>query len=165
MHFGKRLRQERLRLHLSQEALAEALAISARSVRRWEQGQALPQASVRIQLSRFFGLRPEALFEDEETQGASLERSLSAQSLLHGSRRDPHDAPYVPLRRCVGCIHSGVCPPRAWRSWQNTNCTGICLSLRTGVPGGLLDRGRDHREHRLRSAMYCRVPSGAWARR
>ncbi|GHO64614.1 tetratricopeptide repeat protein [Ktedonobacter sp. SOSP1-52] len=71
MHFGNRLRQERLRLHLSQEALAEALAISARSVRRWEQGQALPQASVRLQLSRFFGLRPEALFEDEETQGPS----------------------------------------------------------------------------------------------
>ncbi|EFH82614.1 FxSxx-COOH system tetratricopeptide repeat protein [Ktedonobacter racemifer] len=68
MHFGNRLRQERLRLHLSQEALAEALAISARSIRRWEQGQALPQASVRLQLSRFFGLRSEALFEDEETQ-------------------------------------------------------------------------------------------------
>ncbi|GHO62727.1 hypothetical protein KSC_016190 [Ktedonobacter sp. SOSP1-52] len=68
MHFGKRLRQERLRLHLSQEALAEALAISARSIRRWEQGQALPQASVRLQLSRFFGLRPEELFEDQETQ-------------------------------------------------------------------------------------------------
>lgn len=68
MHFGNRLRQERLRLHLSQEALAEALGISARSIRRWEQGQVLPQASVRLQLSRFFGLRLEALFEDEETQ-------------------------------------------------------------------------------------------------
>ncbi|EFH89900.1 helix-turn-helix transcriptional regulator [Ktedonobacter racemifer] len=68
MRFGNRLRQERLRRHLSQEALAEALALSARSIRRWEQGQALPQASVRLQLSRFFGLRLEDLFGDQETQ-------------------------------------------------------------------------------------------------
>ncbi|GHO46872.1 FxSxx-COOH system tetratricopeptide repeat protein [Ktedonospora formicarum] len=66
MSFGDRLREERLRRHLSQEALAEALALSARSIRRWEQGQAIPQASVRVQLSRFFGLSLEELFEDQK---------------------------------------------------------------------------------------------------
>src|SRR5690349_11882286 len=66
MHFGERLRQERLRLHLSQEALAEALALGVRSIRRWEQGQALPQAAARLKLSRFFGLYPEELFEEQE---------------------------------------------------------------------------------------------------
>ncbi|GHO46878.1 FxSxx-COOH system tetratricopeptide repeat protein [Ktedonospora formicarum] len=66
MHFGQRLREERLRRHLSQEAMAEALALSPRSIRRWERGQALPQASVRLQLSRFFGLSPDELFEDEK---------------------------------------------------------------------------------------------------
>ncbi|GHO90628.1 tetratricopeptide repeat protein [Reticulibacter mediterranei] len=63
LSFGLRLRQERLRRHLSQEALAEALGISPRSIRRWEQEQAIPQASLRLQLSNFFGLRPEDFFE------------------------------------------------------------------------------------------------------
>ncbi|GHO47488.1 helix-turn-helix domain-containing protein [Ktedonospora formicarum] len=72
MHFGKRLRQERLHRHLSQEALAEALALSARSIRRWERGQAFPQASVRLQLSRFLGLHPQELFEDQEVETSSM---------------------------------------------------------------------------------------------
>ncbi|WP_236031593.1 helix-turn-helix domain-containing protein [Ktedonospora formicarum] len=72
MRFGTRLREERLRRHLSQEELAEVLALSARSIRRWEQGQTLPQPSVRLQLCRFFGLRPEELFEDQE---ASIPRT------------------------------------------------------------------------------------------
>jgi tetratricopeptide (TPR) repeat protein len=63
LSFGLRLRQERLRRHLSQEALAEALGISPRSIRRWEQEQAIPQATLRLQLSNFFGLRPEDFFE------------------------------------------------------------------------------------------------------
>ncbi|MBO0782547.1 MAG: helix-turn-helix domain-containing protein, partial [Ktedonobacteraceae bacterium] len=68
MPFGNRLREERLRRHLSQEELAEALDLSVRSIRRWEQGRSLPQAFARLQLSRFFGLYPEALFEVQETQ-------------------------------------------------------------------------------------------------
>ncbi|MBV9713177.1 MAG: helix-turn-helix transcriptional regulator [Ktedonobacteraceae bacterium] len=71
MSFGKRLRQQRQRRHLSQEALAEALGISPKSISRWEQGQALPQAYYRLQLSRFFDLSPEELFDDPETHTAS----------------------------------------------------------------------------------------------
>ncbi len=71
MSFGARLRQERLRRHLSQEALAEALGISPRSIRRWEKEEAIPQATVRLQLSRFFGLRPEDLFGHAEVQEPS----------------------------------------------------------------------------------------------
>ena len=67
MHWGLRLRQERQRRHLSQEALAEALGTSARSISRWEQGQAIPQGYARLQLCRLFGLRPEELFGESET--------------------------------------------------------------------------------------------------
>ncbi|GHO97453.1 hypothetical protein KSF_075010 [Reticulibacter mediterranei] len=72
LRFGARVRQQRLRLHLSQEALAEALGISARSIRRWEQEQAIPQVAIRLQLSRFFGLHPEDLFESVEEQEPAL---------------------------------------------------------------------------------------------
>src|SRR5260370_39432486 len=68
MRLGKRLRQERLRRHLSQEALAEALGTSPKSVSRWEQEQVIPQAYARLQLCRFFGLPPEDLFAELETQ-------------------------------------------------------------------------------------------------
>ena len=66
MSFTTHLRQERLRRHLTQEALAEAVGVSPRSIVRWEQGQAIPQASVRLLLCRFFGLRPDELFADDE---------------------------------------------------------------------------------------------------
>ncbi|WP_165423035.1 FxSxx-COOH system tetratricopeptide repeat protein [Ktedonosporobacter rubrisoli] len=61
-HLGKRLQQERLRFHLSQEALAEALGVSPRSISRWERGQSIPRGYIRLKLSRFFGLQPEDLF-------------------------------------------------------------------------------------------------------
>jgi len=68
MRLGERLRQERLRRHLSQEALAEALGISVKSIGRWEQGRAIPQGYTRLQLSRFFSVSPEELFADLEAQ-------------------------------------------------------------------------------------------------
>lgn len=71
MQFATRLRQERLRRHLSQEALAEALGVSPRSVIRWEQGKVVPQASVRLQLIHFFGLASEELFAEHEVQPPS----------------------------------------------------------------------------------------------
>src|SRR5258708_272403 len=68
MRLGERLRQERLRRHLSQEALAEALGASPKSISRWEHDQVVPQAYARLQLCRFFGLPPEHLFGDSEAQ-------------------------------------------------------------------------------------------------
>ena len=59
LHFqslGQRLRWHRLRLGLSQEALAEALEVSARSIRRWEQNLAIPQEVARQRLCDQFGL-------------------------------------------------------------------------------------------------------------
>lgn len=41
--FGKRLAQARTRLQLSQEALAEAVGTTARSISRWEHDLAIPQ--------------------------------------------------------------------------------------------------------------------------
>lgn len=67
MGFAARLRQERLRRHLSQEALAEALGVSARTISRWEQGRGTPQAILRVQLSQYFGITPEAFFDESET--------------------------------------------------------------------------------------------------
>ncbi|MBV9258965.1 MAG: helix-turn-helix domain-containing protein [Ktedonobacteraceae bacterium] len=69
MSFGARLRQKRRHRHLSQEALADALGISVKSICRWERDQALPQGYSRLQLSRFFNLSPDELFGDHEEEG------------------------------------------------------------------------------------------------
>src|SRR5260370_34411031 len=68
MRLGERLRQERLRRHLSPEAVAEALWASPKSISRWEHEQVVQQAYARLQLCRFFGLHPEDLFVDSEAQ-------------------------------------------------------------------------------------------------
>jgi len=59
---GFRLRQHRMRLGLSQEALAEEVGVSARSIRRWEQDLALPQGFARERLAQLFGMDTEHLF-------------------------------------------------------------------------------------------------------
>lgn len=66
-HFATHLRRERLSRQLSQEALAEALGVSLRTISRWEQGKAIPQANIRLQLVQFFNLPPETLFGEQES--------------------------------------------------------------------------------------------------
>ncbi|HET8845503.1 MAG TPA: helix-turn-helix transcriptional regulator, partial [Ktedonobacteraceae bacterium] len=74
MQFGERLRRERRRRHLSQETLSEVLGCSPKTIRRWENQQAFPQAHHKLQISRFFGIRQEEWFtEDREAiHSASL---------------------------------------------------------------------------------------------
>lgn len=61
MNLAARIRQERQRRHLSQEALAEALGTAARTISRWERGQSIPQAYYRLRLCRLFDLHPDEL--------------------------------------------------------------------------------------------------------
>jgi transcriptional regulator with XRE-family HTH domain/tetratricopeptide (TPR) repeat protein len=53
---GTRLRNRRVALGLSQEALAEAAGVSTRSINRWEQGRALPQPDVRRRLAEILSI-------------------------------------------------------------------------------------------------------------
>lgn len=60
--FGQRLAQARLRLQLSQEVLAEAVGVTARTVIRWEQETATPHPYYRERLCDLFRTTPQALF-------------------------------------------------------------------------------------------------------
>ncbi|HZO75449.1 MAG TPA: FxSxx-COOH system tetratricopeptide repeat protein [Ktedonobacteraceae bacterium] len=68
MSFGARLRKERLRRHLSQEALAEALGTIPPTISRWERDQTFPRAYHRLALCRLFQMPPEELFEELAVQ-------------------------------------------------------------------------------------------------
>jgi tetratricopeptide (TPR) repeat protein/transcriptional regulator with XRE-family HTH domain len=78
MRFGARLRKARVQRHLSQEALAEALGTSPKSISRWENDQVLPHAYYRLRLCRFFGLSQEELFvESAELDPAPVSWNVS----------------------------------------------------------------------------------------
>ena len=75
---GERLRGYRVHHGLSQEALAEAIETSTRSVRRWEQDLAIPHAISRERLCTLFGIEAQDLF-------ASLSLNEGPQPLLSPS--------------------------------------------------------------------------------
>lgn len=76
---GSHIRWHRTRLHLSQEALAEAMGVSTKSIKRWEQNRALPQPYHRERLCRLLSIDP-ALFlrapEVEESQSSAAQVPL-----------------------------------------------------------------------------------------
>ena len=79
---GQVLRQQRLKLGFSQEALAEAIGVSARSIARWEMDQAIPQELARTRLCALFGLDARSLFGAWNREDASAAPS-SPPSLWH----------------------------------------------------------------------------------
>ncbi len=63
LSLGQRLVRERLRLHLSQEEVAQAIGTTARSINRWEHDKAVPHSHYRQQLCHIFQVSSESLFE------------------------------------------------------------------------------------------------------
>ncbi|MBO0791765.1 MAG: helix-turn-helix transcriptional regulator, partial [Ktedonobacteraceae bacterium] len=59
---GQRIRWYRARQGISQEALAETIGASSRSIRRWEQDLALPQGLYRERLCQALSINPQELF-------------------------------------------------------------------------------------------------------
>jgi tetratricopeptide (TPR) repeat protein/DNA-binding XRE family transcriptional regulator len=66
---GQRLRQERERLHWSQEQLAEKIGTTTLSINRWEHDKAVPRPFYRAELCRVFNMSAQDFFYgDEDTQ-------------------------------------------------------------------------------------------------
>lgn len=67
MDIGKKIALCRKEAGMSQEALAAELGISRQAVSRWETGEALPDTSKVIELSRIFSVTTDYLLLDEVT--------------------------------------------------------------------------------------------------
>ena len=58
---------------LSQEALAEKLGVSRQSVSKWETGEATPEVSKLLSLSKLFGVTTDYLLDDEAEEEKEVE--------------------------------------------------------------------------------------------
>lgn len=58
--------------NMSQEDLADRLAVSRQAVSRWESGSALPDAVNIVQLSKLFGVTTDYLLKDEYQSDAGI---------------------------------------------------------------------------------------------
>lgn len=63
MEIGTKIKNLRLERNITQEALAEHLGVTAQAVSKWERGVAAPDISLLPELSVFFGVRIDDLFE------------------------------------------------------------------------------------------------------
>jgi len=87
MNLGKHIRENRLRLNLTQERLAEKLNVTAQAVSKWESGAGMPDISLLPELSAVFGVTIDELFEtSEEMHLNRIEAMVEKDSML--SRED-----------------------------------------------------------------------------
>ncbi len=70
MTFSEKLYQLRKNKGLSQEQLAEQLAVSRQAISKWESGTAMPESEKFLAISRFFQVSLDYLMKEEEHEEA-----------------------------------------------------------------------------------------------
>jgi len=76
------LRSERMQLGWSQHRLAQALGVSIRTVRRWEQGHSVPYTYYQRRLSTLFGktIQQLGLLKDTDKVHADMSSALMSEA-------------------------------------------------------------------------------------
>lgn len=86
MEIGKKIKQLRLNKGVTQETLANALGVTYQAVSRWENETTMPDISLLPQISVFFGVSIDELFEfTEESQYKRIENMLNEKSAISDS--------------------------------------------------------------------------------
>src|SRR5262252_5945058 len=118
---GAMLRNRRVALGLSQEALAEKAGVSARSVNRWEQGRALPQHEVCRRLTDILQIDLSELV------------ATARFGLVPGSPQLP-SVWHVPLRRNQFFTGRDALLEDLHAALQSTD-SALCIQALTGLAG------------------------------
>lgn len=75
MTFSEKLYQLRKNKGLSQEQLAEQLAVSRQAISKWESAAAMPESEKILAISRFFGVSLDYLLKEEFEEEDNPEKS------------------------------------------------------------------------------------------
>lgn len=84
MTFGEKLQKLRRSSGLSQEQLAEKLAVTRQAVSKWELGDSLPDAGRILDLSRLFDVSTDYLLKDEAEESAPAAPAPPAEKKRRG---------------------------------------------------------------------------------
>ncbi len=83
MELGKKIKQLRLNKGITQETLANALGVSYQAVSRWENETTMPDISLLPQISVYFGVSIDELFEfTEDSRYKRIENMLNEKQSL-----------------------------------------------------------------------------------
>lgn len=86
MEIGKEIRRLREARGITQEALAEALHVTAQSVSKWERGTSMPDIQMLPQIAVYFGITIDQLFAmAPEQQMERIENRIYSQGLLEAA--------------------------------------------------------------------------------
>lgn len=66
MSLGEALKENRMRMKMTQEFVAEALGVSRQAVSKWERGESDPSTSNLIAVAKLYGISAEELLREVE---------------------------------------------------------------------------------------------------
>ncbi len=130
MTMGETIRRLRQREGVTQEKLAEYLGITYQAVSKWENGAGLPDISLVVPLSNFFGVSPDVLF------GWTAERSREEVQRYH-----EQSAEY--MRNGLAAENLGLWRDAAAKYPRNYRClAGLMGALHIAVAAGIYEDGK-----------------------
>lgn len=149
MIFADKLIALRKKLGLSQEELAEQLAVSRQAVSKWEGAQSIPEIEKLVQLSRIFGVSVDYLLkdelEDQELAPSPTESTVRRVTLEQANAYLDFQRAWAP-RMALGVFIAILCPipllllgalselPSPILSADGLGALGLCLTLILLVP-------------------------------
>ena len=86
---GRKISALRQARGLTQQQLAAMMSVSHQAVSKWESGLALPDISTMLELTRFFGITVEQLFEEENPLEETTAREASSEENNAAFEPDP----------------------------------------------------------------------------
>lgn len=128
MTFGEKLLKLRKEQGLSQEGLAEKLAVSRQAVSRWENEGILPDCVNLLELSRLFGVSTDYLLNDDYRSDGDLPAVRRAQNRLEEEKE----------RQGVILLLAGLhavfllLAMGAWAAWQRPFPVVLCAAASLG---------------------------------
>nr|DAH48472.1 MAG TPA: Repressor protein CI [Caudoviricetes sp.] len=149
---GKRIAEQRKKLGLSQEELAEKLNISQKSISKYELGDRKPQYKVLVRMAEYFGVTTDYLLEldgdgnamlgkriaelrkacdmSQKELGEKLGLSASAIGMYEQGRRDPSNAMLIGMEKLFGVTVDYLLGSEDLGRASITDCGSIIKELR-----------------------------------
>lgn len=85
MTFGEKIKQQRRAMGLSQDQLAQRLAVSRQAVSKWEMGLSYPDAENIVLLSELFGVTTDFLLKDASPKDTAAPPSVCSLPAVRAS--------------------------------------------------------------------------------